>query len=287
MTIIKIKNTLSEEYKIIIKKGLFSSLAKIIKNNFQSQNYFLITVPPLEKLYLNNIKQQFRDSKLLLKTIIINDGEQSKCISVVNEILDFLFTNEANRNSILIAFGGGVVGDIVGFTASIFMRGIKYIQIATSLIAQVDSSIGGKTGIDSSYGKNLVGTFYQPSLVLIDPDILSTLPDIEYINGLAEIVKYGILNKQIFSILEKNIQEIKSRNYNVLINIIIKCCRFKAKVVSTDLYDNNIRAILNLGHTIGHALEKITNYKYFKHGEAIAWGMLAACNLAKKNFKFE
>lgn len=282
MICIKIRHSLKEEYKIFIQQDLFDSLANIITKSCPSAKYFLITVPPLEKLYLESIKNQFSKLNCELRSKIIKDGEQSKSLTVVKDILDYLFSQKANRHSVLIAFGGGVVGDITGFAASIYMRGIKYVQIATSLIAQVDSSIGGKTGINSIYGKNLIGTFYQPSLVIIDPKLISSLPDKEYLNGLAEVVKYGLLNKNIFNMLEKNIDRINIRDTIILTEIIAKCCTFKAKIVSTDLYDKNTRAILNLGHTIGHALEKTFHYQSFKHGQAIAWGMLTACNIAKK-----
>lgn len=282
MICIKISNTLKQEYKIFIQQDLYDTLADIITRSCVSSEYFLITVPPLQKLYLEGITKQFSKLNFELRTKVIKDGEQCKSLTIVEEILEYLFSQEANRHSVLIAFGGGVVGDITGFVASIYMRGIKYVQVATSLVAQVDSSIGGKTGINSFYGKNLIGTFHQPSLVLIDPRLLSTLPDEEYLNGLSEVIKYGLLNKSIFNLLEKNIDKINNRDTAILTNIIAKCCRFKAKIVSADLYDKNIRATLNLGHTIGHALEKTFHYQTFKHGQAIAWGMLAACNISKK-----
>jgi 3-dehydroquinate synthase len=281
MTCIKIRHTSTQEYKIIIQPGLLDKCAKLIIEEVPSNQYFLLTVPPLKKLYLANIQNQFKNLGVKLNSKIIKDGEKSKALSTVEGIINYLLAKGANRDSVLIAFGGGVVGDVGGFTASIYMRGIKYIQFATSLIAQVDSSIGGKTGVNSRYGKNLIGSFYQPTIVLIDPNLLITLPETEYLNGLAEVVKYALLDKQIFNLLSRNVKKIIQRDSQSLTKLIIKCCKLKSKIVSADLFDKNIRAVLNLGHTVGHALEKATDYKYFKHGEAIGWGLITACIIAK------
>lgn len=268
--------------KIIIQRGLMNKAAEIIKGEILSPAYFLFTVPPVKKIYYELIKKTFKNEgmKILLK--VIKDGEKSKSQKIVDEIIRFLSKHQAHRDTVIIAMGGGVIGDVVGYCASIYMRGISYIQIPTSLIAQIDSSIGGKTAINTDFGKNLIGTFYQPLLVLIDPDFIKTLPSQEFINGLGEVIKYGILDREIFFFLEENAEKIKIKDPDVLLEIIEKCCNYKIQIVQKDLYDKNLRALLNLGHTIGHALESITNYKYFKHGEAIALGILASSYISFK-----
>ncbi|OGF65092.1 MAG: 3-dehydroquinate synthase [Candidatus Fischerbacteria bacterium RBG_13_37_8] len=279
---LRIKHTHTSDYEILIEPGLFARCREIIQQQVPSDRYYVITVPPVKEHYLKLLKEQFVRNEIKLTVKVIKDGERSKCQATITTILDFLSTHHANRHSVLLALGGGVVGDITGYAASIYMRGIPYIQLPTSLIAQIDSSVGGKTGINTFHGKNLVGTFYQPSLVIIDPIVLSTLPEEEYCNGLAEAVKYGLLDKTIFEFMEHNIDEIQTRNSTCLLQLIVYCCRHKAKVVSHDLLEQHLRASLNLGHTVGHALEKITNYNYFRHGEAIAWGILAASFLAQQ-----
>jgi 3-dehydroquinate synthase len=183
----------------------------------------------------------------------------------------------AERLSIVVALGGGVVGDVAGFLASSFMRGIPVVQIPTTLVAQVDSAIGGKTGVNLVSGKNLMGAFHQPLAVLADPDVLSTLPDREFRSGLFESMKYGVIrNRQIFDLLETHRDALLRRDPELLEQLIVECVRVKADVVSADERENGERKILNFGHTVGHALESATNYKHFLHGEAVGWGMIAA-----------
>ncbi len=183
----------------------------------------------------------------------------------------------ADRQSIVLALGGGVVGDVGGFLASIFMRGIPVVQIPTTLVAQVDSAIGGKTGVNLVSGKNLIGTFYQPLAVLADPEVLSTLPEREYRSGLFEAMKYGVIrNPQIFDLMESHREALLKRDMELLEQLIVECVKVKAEVVSADEREGGERRILNFGHTIGHALESATKYKHFLHGEAVGWGMVAA-----------
>jgi len=185
-----------------------------------------------------------------------------------------------DRDSLFVAFGGGVVGDITGFVASTYMRGVKYVQVPTTLLAQVDSSVGGKTGINHPLGKNMIGTFYQPSLVVIDVDTLKTLPDKELSAGVAEIIKYGVIaDKELFGFLENKGKEAFINKDN-LIRIIKRSCEIKADIVSIDEREAGLRAVLNFGHTVGHAIENVTDYKRFLHGEAVAMGMCAAADLA-------
>jgi 3-dehydroquinate synthase len=188
----------------------------------------------------------------------------------------------ADRETCLIAFGGGVVGDIVGFVASIFMRSVPYIQIPTTLVAQVDSSIGGKTAVDLPHGKNLLGTFYQPCAVFADLSFLETLPEKEFNNGLSEIIKYGIIDdEEMFRTLERNMDAIKSKDSKLLLNIVESCCRIKKSIVEIDEKEQGLRRILNFGHTLGHALENISQYT-ITHGEGVALGMIAAARISEK-----
>jgi 3-dehydroquinate synthase len=186
-----------------------------------------------------------------------------------------------DRKSTVLALGGGIVGDIAGFAAASFMRGISFIQVPTTLLAQVDSSVGGKTGVNLSQGKNLVGAFYQPKLVFIDAAFINTLPEREFLTGLAEIVKYGIIwDENLFNYLEEHQTKIKSRDNECLIYIIDRCCSIKADIIAQDETESGLRALLNLGHSFGHAFEALTNYQKYTHGEAIAIGMIYASNLA-------
>jgi len=188
----------------------------------------------------------------------------------------------ADRETCLIALGGGVVGDIAGFVASIFMRSIPYIQIPTTLVAQVDSSIGGKTGVDLSFGKNLLGTFYQPGAVFANLSFLETLPEKEFNNGLAEIIKYGIIDdEKMFSNLEANIDALRSKDPKLLLNVVETCCQIKKSVVEIDEKEHGLRRILNFGHTLGHALEAISQFT-ITHGEGVAMGMIAAARISEK-----
>jgi 3-dehydroquinate synthase len=210
------------------------------------------------------------------------DGETSKRLDAVEKLAERMVGLGADRRSIVIALGGGVVGDVAGFLASIFMRGVPVIQVPTTLVAQVDSAIGGKTGVNLVSGKNLVGTFHQPLAVLADPEVLSTLPDREYRSGLFEAMKYGVIrDPQIFELMESHREALLQRDGALLEQLIVECVRVKADVVSADEREGGERRILNFGHTIGHALESATNYKRFLHGEAVGWGMVAAASIGK------
>ena len=207
--------------------------------------------------------------------------ERSKSISSFKKIIDKLFELRFDRSDVLIAFGGGVVGDITGFSASTFLRGIKYIQIPTTLLAQVDSSVGGKTAINVPQGKNLVGAFYNPSLVLISTEFLNTLPESEYKSGLGEVIKYAFIgNKKLKNIIEKNPEKIIKRESSILQTIIEESIKTKSKIVTKDEKESGIRAILNFGHTFGHAIEAKNNYKNITHGAAITLGMIIASKIS-------
>ena len=205
------------------------------------------------------------------------DGEAAKRLGTLEKLASAMVVAGADRHSVILALGGGVVGDVAGFLASIFMRGIPVVQIPTTLVAQVDSAIGGKTGVNLVSGKNLIGTFHQPLAVLADPDVLTTLPEREYRSGLLEAMKYGVIrNPAIFDLMESQREAILRRDVALLEQLIVECIKVKADVVSADEREGGERRILNFGHTIGHALESATKYRHFLHGEAVGWGMIAA-----------
>jgi 3-dehydroquinate synthase len=215
--------------------------------------------------------------------IVVPAGEKSKRLAVVEKCHDALAKHRLERKSFIVALGGGVVGDLAGFVAATYLRGIDFVQAPTTLLAQVDSSVGGKTGVNLKAGKNLVGAFYQPKLVLCDLDILKTLPKREYISGLAEVIKYGIIfDAKLFARLERDLPKILARDSKTLSQIIARCCEIKAEVVAQDETENGLRAILNFGHTIGHAIENSFGYGKFLHGEAISIGQVAAAKLSQE-----
>jgi 3-dehydroquinate synthase len=212
---------------------------------------------------------------------LVADGERAKTLTTVQRLLDRMASLNLNRQSTLIAFGGGVVGDVCGFAASIYMRGIAVVQIPTTLLAQVDSSIGGKTGVNLRVAKNMIGTFHQPSLVLSDPLVLKTLPDREYASGLYEALKYGIIRDQaLFDDFESDIQALLKRDPDLLERLVGRCAAIKADVVMADEREGDLRRILNFGHTIGHAIEAALKYSRIKHGEAVGYGMIAAARIS-------
>lgn len=258
-------------YEIHIADGLLFHAGEYIKPFINDDSKVaIISDENVWGKYGGILQQSLNEQGIAVEKYLIKPGEESKNIKVLAEIYDWLGEGgRINRNSLLVAFGGGVVGDITGLAAATWMRGIRYIQIPTTLLAQVDSSIGGKTAIDTKMGKNLVGAFHQPKLVLIDPSVLSTLPDREFRSGMAEVIKYGVIaSKDLFAkLLKKNVKE-------HLEDVIYECCSIKKSVVAEDEFDVGKRAILNFGHTFGHAIEAKYGFKEFTHGEAVAQGML-------------
>jgi 3-dehydroquinate synthase len=216
-----------------------------------------------------------------IEPILVADGERYKNLQSVARIYDALVKGGADRGSALIAVGGGVIGDTAGFAAATFLRGISLVQVPTTLLAQVDSSVGGKVGVNLPSGKNLVGAFHQAAVVVVDPRLLGTLPRREFRSGLYEVVKYGMIaSRPLFDLVARETRRIFARQPEVLVQAIVESCRIKAEVVSKDERESGLRRILNYGHTVGHALESVTRYRRFRHGEAIAYGMLAAADLA-------
>jgi 3-dehydroquinate synthase len=215
--------------------------------------------------------------------ILFDDRETAKNLKTVEEISRALVRGGADRDAVIVAAGGGVVGDVAGFAAASYMRGVRLVHVPTTLVAQVDSSVGGKTGVNLKEGKNLVGAFYPPRLVVSDPDLLSTLEDRQYRSGLYEVVKYAVIaDPLLFDVLERTLARVKKRDGGVLDWVVARCARIKGDVVGRDEREGGLRQVLNFGHTIGHALEAATGYRRMLHGEAVGWGMLAAVEMARR-----
>ncbi len=258
------------------------NLAKEIKKFKLNNNYAVITDDTVFKLYKERIDQQFSKEGLNYKFILFKHGEKSKKLKVFQKISEEMLRLGFDRKSSVIAFGGGVAGDIAGYVAGTFMRGIPFIQVPTTLLAQVDSSIGGKVAVDLKYGKNTTGLFYQPLKVIIDIDFLKSLPDIEFNHGMVEIIKHGIIrDEKYFKFIENNIFAIKKRAPKVLISLIYQSCLIKGDVVRKDEKEKDLRRILNFGHTIGHGIEVIKNYR-LKHGQAVGFGILKESEISHK-----
>ena len=240
----------------------------------------VVTNPLVNKLYGARVLRSLASATFLAMPVEIPDGEQHKTLDWANNIFTALLINSFDRRSPLVALGGGVIGDLAGFAAATFMRGVPFVQVPTTLLAMVDSSVGGKTGVNHPMGKNMIGAFHQPKLVLMDLDTLKTLPREEFLSGMAEVIKYGVIaDRELFDYLEKNREKILSLELGPLAHIIKRSCEIKADVVSKDEREGGLRAILNFGHTVGHAIETIENYTR-RHGEAVAIGMVYASRLA-------
>lgn len=268
-------------YQILIQPGLLNQIGKIIAKFDIGKRIAIITNPTVGKYYAAPVKKALTQAQFQPVIFSIPDGEWYKNLEIVRDLYSRLLQNGFDRNTAILALGGGVIGDLAGFVAATFLRGIPFIQVPTTLLAQVDSSVGGKVGVNLPEGKNLIGSFYQPILVVIDPIVLHTLPQRETRSGLAEVIKYGMINDAaFFTWLEKNISHILQIELNYLVEIITRCCEIKAAIVSQDETEQGLRAILNFGHTIGHAIETLTDYETYRHGEAIAIGMVAAGKLA-------
>jgi 3-dehydroquinate synthase len=269
-------------YTITIGNTILKGIGDQLKSLNLSPKIAVVSNPTVFALYGEQVADSIREAGFDLLTVTIPDGEEHKNLATLQQIYNELLRYKLDRKSALVALGGGVVGDITGFAASTYMRGIAYVQIPTTLLAQVDSSVGGKTGVDHELGKNMIGAFWQPGLVWIDVDTLKTLPMRQLLAGLAEVIKYGVIyDNELFAFLEGNKDRILNLDENALIHIIRRSCEIKAAVVSHDERESGLRAILNYGHTIGHAIETVTGYTKFLHGEAIAIGMYLEARLAE------
>ncbi len=272
----------SHSYEIFIGHDILDRIALLIAKSAVATNYIIIADTTVSSLYGETVLSALRETGLTVDMIDFTPGEASKTIDTALSLIEQLVDRGVDRSSCLIALGGGVTGDIVGFIASIYMRSIPYIQMPTTLLAQVDSSIGGKTGIDIFKGKNLVGTFCQPKAVYIDLKLLDTLPDVEFTNGLAEIVKYGIIDDpDLLATIETEISNIRKRNIDNLEMIVAQSCKIKKSIVEIDERDMGVRRILNFGHTIGHAIESASGYT-ISHGNAVSIGMMASARISEK-----
>ena len=277
-----IKVDLAERsYDIHVGEGILSLAGDLLTEAGIKGKVAVVTNPTVAQLYLDTLHNALEDSGFDVTPILLPDGEEHKTLSTLSVIFDRLIEERFERKSCIVALGGGVVGDIAGFAAATYLRGTPLVQIPTTLLAQVDSSVGGKTGVNHKHGKNLIGAFYQPRAVIIDVTVLSSLPKRELIAGMAEVIKYGIIaNPALFSQLEARIDRVLTLDRRLLAELVATSCTIKARVIEKDEREDDYRAVLNFGHTVGHALEAATDYKRFLHGEAVGIGMAKAAAIA-------
>jgi 3-dehydroquinate synthase len=269
----------SGRYPITIAENLLAELPRLADNAGLRGRAFAVSNPLVWRIHGARLAKGFKK----LETILVPDGERYKQLATVTRIYEALIRGGADRTSTLLAFGGGVIGDTAGFAAATYLRGVPLIQIPTTLLAQVDASIGGKVGVNHALGKNLIGAFYPPRMVVIDPTVLATLPRREFRSGLYEVIKYGVIaSRPLFDRLSRDLSAVVDRKPAALEPILADCCRLKASIVSDDERESGLRRVLNFGHTAGHALETITRYRRFRHGEAVGYGMLAAAALSAR-----
>jgi 3-dehydroquinate synthase len=269
-------------YPIQIGRGLLTD-ASLILPHLKRKHVAIVTNTTVAPLYLAQLSDTLQASGVQVIPIILPDGEAYKNSDTLNSIYDALLQNRCERSTTLIALGGGVIGDLTGYAAATFLRGVPFIQIPTTLLSQVDSSVGGKTGINHPLGKNMIGAFYQPQLVLADIDTLQTLPPREFSAGVAEVIKYGLIrDAQFFDWLERHMVQLMQLDEAVLSEAIYRSCQNKADVVAKDEHEQGERALLNLGHTFGHAIENAMGYGVWLHGEAVAAGTMMAADLSQR-----
>ncbi len=267
-------------YPIYIGAGLLGQ-AELLTPHIAGKRVAIVTNETVAPLYLERLRHHL--TALQPIEVVLPDGEQYKTLEVLNRIYDALLASHCDRRTTLIALGGGVIGDMAGFAAATYQRGVPFIQVPTTLLAQVDSSVGGKTGVNHPLGKNMIGAFYQPRAVLIDTDTLTTLFDRELSAGFAEVIKYGLIrDPEFFAWLEANMDKLLARDPAALAHAIERSCQNKAEVVAADERESGVRALLNLGHTFGHAIETGMGYGAWLHGEAIAAGMTMAADLSRR-----
>jgi 3-dehydroquinate synthase len=269
-------------YEIVIQPGILSQIGYVLQDAGCSGRVGIVTNPIVDKLYGHMVHRALSQAGFSPFFIIVPDGEKAKTMKWAAKILDTLVTQRVERQDVLLALGGGVTGDVAGFAASTYLRGIPLVQVPTTLVAQVDSSVGGKTGVNHPQGKNLIGAFYQPRMVVIDPCVLKTLPPRQWIAGLAEVIKYGMIaDKPFFEYLEHHVEGLRNQSDDVMPHVLRRCCEIKAEVVAGDEHESGRRRILNYGHTVGHALEAWGHYKKWIHGEAVGLGMVQEASMAQ------
>lgn len=277
MPTIRVKSS-GGPYDFFCSRGAIENSGALLKKRGNTTGHFVLSSPRVWRYWGKALAAKLPGAR---RPILFDDREGRKRLSTVEQIARALIRAGADRHATLIAVGGGVVGDVAGFAAATYLRGVRLAHIPTTLVAQVDSSIGGKTGVNLPEGKNLIGAFYAPSLVIADPDLLQTLPHREFRSGLYEVVKYAVIaDAELFGFLEKRMPAVLRRDPSALSRIISRCAAIKARVVEKDERESGLRQILNFGHTIGHGLEAVTGYRRFLHGEAIGWGMIGATLLA-------
>jgi 3-dehydroquinate synthase len=271
-------------YDIEIGSGALRGLDSFLRRRTEAEHALIVTDSNVDELYADQAGDALVDQGWEVNLLVVEPGEPSKSTEAIDDLWNAMLAEGADRQSIVVAIGGGVVGDLAGFAAATFARGLGFFQVPTTLLAQVDSSVGGKVGVNLPGAKNMVGAFWQPRGVLVDVDLLASLPEREYRAGLAEVFKYGvILDVEFFSYLEDHVDEINRQDSEALAHIVQRCCRLKADVVEQDeLEITGLRAVLNYGHTFGHAFEALGEYELLLHGEAIAAGMRCAIRLAQR-----
>jgi 3-dehydroquinate synthase len=268
-------------YPIYLGGGLLARTGELLDQAGCGEKVGIVSNPKVADFYLPAVSGSLEQSGFRVVTIIVPEGEEHKNLESVSTIYDRLVAERFDRKSCLLALGGGVIGDLAGFAAATYLRGIPYVQVPTTLLAQVDSSIGGKTGVNHREGKNLIGAFYQPRIVIIDVGVLRTLPPRELKAGMAEVIKYGVIaDPHLFGLLEEQMDRLLALDRELLVEVIATSCAIKALVVERDEHEDDQRAVLNFGHTVGHALEALTGYAVLLHGEAVAIGMVQAAAIS-------
>ncbi len=286
MRLVKV-NLGTRSYQIKIALGLLPALGAECARLQSNSRCAVITDGNVDALYAKKACLSLRNAGFDPLLVVVPAGETAKSLTTVERCYNQFSAHRIERKSLIIALGGGVVGDLAGFIAATYLRGIPFVQVPTTLLAQVDSSVGGKTGVNLKAGKNLVGAFHQPQFVFCDLDTMNTLPDREYRAGLAEVIKYGVIaDRALFERLERSMPALLQRNATPLADVVARCCEIKAEVVAEDETESGRRAILNFGHTIGHALEAISGYGKYLHGEAISLGQVAAAQLSAELLGF-
>ncbi len=280
MKVLQVELSNGRSYPIYIGSGLLEQ-TKLLRQHIRSKQVVIVSNETIAPLYLAKVQAALADYQV--ETIVLPDGEQYKTLQYLEKIFDRLLAKKFSRNATLIALGGGVIGDMGGFAAACYQRGIAFIQIPTTLLAQVDSSVGGKTGVNHPLGKNMIGAFYQPQCVIADADVLDTLDDRQLSAGLAEVIKYGLIrDPEFLQWLETNMPLLVARDKPALAYAIERSCANKAEVVGEDEFESGVRATLNLGHTFGHAIETGSGYGHYLHGEAVAIGTCFAADLSRR-----
>lgn len=269
-------------YHVLIQSQILPQIGRVLQEVGLSGRVAIVTNPVVHKLYGRVVVRALKRCGFSPFLVVIPDGEKAKSMYWLSKILDEFVTQRLERQEVVLALGGGVVGDVAGFAASIYLRGVSFVQVPTTLVAQVDSSVGGKTGVNHPIGKNLIGAFYQPRVVVVDPQTLQSLPKREWVAGLAEVIKYGMIaDSKFFEYLEQHVDDLREQAEDVIPTVIRRCCEIKAEVVGGDERESGRRRILNYGHTVGHALENWGRYKTWIHGEAVGIGMVQEAGIAR------